>query len=119
MIRVFVIDKQCLNVDNDLDAKNLLQQGAIEVKDLSIFKGYESEVSPLNTTVNNDGTITFNLDVEQEQNKSNLQETQTKQRELQSQLDELMIAHNQAVMLGDTELAEQLKTEYQSLVNGS
>ena len=48
-----------------------------------------------------------------------LQETTAKQSELQSQLDELMIAYNQAVMLGDTALADELKTEYQSLVNGS
>lgn len=53
------------------------------------------------------------------QDELELQKTTAKQSELQSQLDELMNAHNQAVMLGDTELAEQLKTEYQSLVNGS
>lgn len=53
------------------------------------------------------------------QDELDLQETTAKQSKLQSQLDELMTAHNQAVMLGDTELAEQLKTEYQSLVNGS
>lgn len=53
------------------------------------------------------------------QDELELQKTTAKQSELQSQLDELMNAHNQAVMLGDTELAEQLKTEYQSLVDGS
>lgn len=53
------------------------------------------------------------------QDELKLQKTTAKQSELQSQLNELMTAHNQAVMLGDTELAEQLKTEYQSLVNGS
>ena len=53
------------------------------------------------------------------QDELELQKTTAKQSELQSQLDELMTAHNQAVMLGDTELAEQLKAEYQSLVNGS
>lgn len=53
------------------------------------------------------------------QDELKLQKTTAKQSELQAQLDELMTAHNQAVMLGDTELAEQLKTEYQSLVNGS
>lgn len=53
------------------------------------------------------------------QDELELQKTTTKQSELQSQLNELMTAHNQAVMLGDTELAEQLKAEYQSLVNGS
>ena len=53
------------------------------------------------------------------QDELELQKTTAKQAELQSQLNELMTAHNQAVMLGDTELAEQLKAEYQSLVNGS
>lgn len=53
------------------------------------------------------------------QDELDLQKTTAKQSELQAQLNELMNAHNQAVMLGDTELAEQLKAEYQSLVNGS
>lgn len=53
------------------------------------------------------------------QDELDLQETTAKQSELQAQLNELMTAHNQAVMLGDTALADELKTEYQSLVNGS
>ena len=53
------------------------------------------------------------------QDELDLQETTAKQNELHSQLDELMTAYNQAVMLGDTALADELKTEYQSLVNGS
>lgn len=53
------------------------------------------------------------------QDELDLQETTAKQSELQSQLDELMTAYNQAVMLGDTALADELKAEYQSLVNGS
>ena len=53
------------------------------------------------------------------QDELDLQKTTAKQSELQSQLDELMTAYNQAVMLGDTALADELKIEYQSLVNGS
>lgn len=53
------------------------------------------------------------------QDELDLKETTAKQSELQSQLDELMTAHNQAVMLGDTALADELKAEYQSLVNGA
>ena len=53
------------------------------------------------------------------QDELDLKETTAKQSELQSQLNELMTAHNQAVMLGDTALADELKAEYQSLVNGS
>lgn len=59
MNRVFILDKICLNVDNETDAQNLIRQGAKEIKDLSIFKGYESLVSPTNTVVNDDGSITF------------------------------------------------------------
>ena len=61
MIRVFILDKICLNVDNETDAQNLLEQGAKEVEDLSIFQGYENMVSPENTLVNDDGSITFTL----------------------------------------------------------
>lgn len=53
------------------------------------------------------------------QEEINLQETTAKQNELQAQLNELMTAYNQAVMLGNSELADSLKAEYQSLVNGS
>lgn len=53
------------------------------------------------------------------QDELDLQETTAKQSELQAQLDELMTAHNQAIMLDDTALADELKAEYQSLVNGS
>ena len=59
MYRVFILDKICLNVDNETDAQNLIRQGAKEIKDLSIFKGYENLVSPTNTVVNDDGSITF------------------------------------------------------------
>ena len=61
MIRVFILNdkKTCVNVDNDTDAQNLISQGAKEIKDLSIFKGYENLVSPTNTAVNDDGSITF------------------------------------------------------------
>ena len=53
------------------------------------------------------------------QDELDLKETTAKQSELRSQLNEIMTAHNQAVMLGDTALADELKAEYQSLVNGS
>lgn len=53
------------------------------------------------------------------QEEIDLENTQTKLNELNQSLNELMTAYNQAVMLGDTALADELKTEYQSLVNGS
>ena len=59
MYRVFILDKICLNVDNEIDAQNLISQGAKEIKDLSIFNGYENLVCPINTVVNDDGSITF------------------------------------------------------------
>lgn len=72
-------------------------------------------------TVDSDGHRQFTVvePTKPSQDELDLQKTTAKQSELQSQLNELMTAHNQAVMLGDTELAEQLKAEYQSLVNGS
>lgn len=73
------------------------------------FVSYNSKTGLLTIAKNKDLT----------QTELDLQENNLKQTKLQSHLNELMTAHNQAVMLGDTELAEQLKAEYQSLVNGS
>ena len=67
MIRVFILKdkKTCVNVHNDIKAQDLLNDGAYEIKDLSIFKGWERTVSPLNTTVNPDGvSVTFNFSEE-------------------------------------------------------
>ena len=64
MIRVFILKdkKTCVNVCDDNEAQDLINDGAYEIKDLSIFRGYERTVSPLNTTVNPDGvSVTFNF----------------------------------------------------------
>ena len=64
MIRVFILKdkKTCVNVHDDNKAQDLINDGAYEITDLSIFKGYEHTVSPLNTTVNPDGvSVTFNF----------------------------------------------------------
>lgn len=67
MIRVFILKdkKTCVNVHDDNKAQDLINDGAYEIKDLSIFRGYERTVSPLNTTVNPDGvSVTFNFSEE-------------------------------------------------------
>ena len=57
MIRVFILNNKCINVTSDFDVQRLESLGATEVKDLSVFKGYESFVSPLNTSVDDNGNI--------------------------------------------------------------
>lgn len=67
MTRVFILKdkKTCVNVCDDNEAQDLINDGAYEIKDLSIFRGYERTVSPLNTTVNPDGvSVTFNFSEE-------------------------------------------------------
>lgn len=62
MIRVFILNdkKTCVNVDNDTDAQNLIDNGAFEIQDLSVFNGHENLVSAENTVVNSDGvSVTF------------------------------------------------------------
>ena len=62
-MRIFIYKNQCVNVDNDADAVRLLQQGARELTTEEIRKygmaGYEQYVSPMNTIINADGTVTF------------------------------------------------------------
>ena len=67
MIRIFVVDteegKICVNVDNADDADRLLSEGARELSETEIeahgMAGFENHVSPANTTVHDDGSITF------------------------------------------------------------
>ena len=62
MIRVFILNdkKTCVNVDNDTDAQRLIDNGAFEIQDLSVFNGHENLVSAENTVVNpKDMSVTF------------------------------------------------------------
>ena len=62
-MRVLIYKNQCFNVDNDVDAARLLEQGARELTAEEIrqygMAGFEQYVSPLNTVVKADGTVTF------------------------------------------------------------
>ena len=42
MIKVFILNSECINVDNKTDARRLIKEGAKEVTDLSIFGEYKS-----------------------------------------------------------------------------
>lgn len=63
MHKIFEYSRIVLNVDNDSDAQKLLEQGARELTPQEIaaagMTGYEHLVSPANTVVGDDGTITF------------------------------------------------------------
>lgn len=63
MHKIFEYSRGVLNVDNDADAQKLLEQGARELTTQEIaaagMTGYEHLVSPANTVVGDDGTITF------------------------------------------------------------
>lgn len=118
MIKLYKYEGHCVNVTSTFDARRLERLGAIEVKDLSIFKGFEKEVSPLNTIVNDDGTITFNLDVEQQKTKSDLQSVQRDLNELNQSLEQLKEAYLSAVLCGNEEAQVRIKAQYQSILKG-
>ena len=118
MIKVYKYEGHCVNATSTFDARRLERLGAIEVKDLSIFKGFEKEVSPLNTTVNGDGTVTFNLDVEQQKTKSDLQKAQRELNELNQSLEQLKEAYLSAALCGNEEAQVKIKERYQALLNG-
>ena len=118
MIKVYKYEGHCVNVTSTFDARRLERLGAIEVKDLSIFKGFEKEVSPLNTIVNDDGTITFNLDVERQKTKSDLQKAQRELNNLTQSLSELREAYISAILSGNESTATRIKAQYQALLNG-
>jgi len=62
-MQIIIYNHQCFNVDNEADAARLLQQGARELTAEEIrqygMAGFEQYVSPANTVVNADGTVTF------------------------------------------------------------
>lgn len=118
MIRVFVLNNKCVNVSSDFDAQRLESLGATEVKNLSIFKGYESEVSPLNTSVDDNGNITFNFDFSIQNKNKELKNTQTKLNALNQQLSELKESYVSAILSGNDDVALQIREQYQTLLNG-
>lgn len=63
MIQIFIINDQCINVDNDEDAQVLIKTGARLLTQQEIASagmiGYEHIVSPENTKIDSDGSIVF------------------------------------------------------------
>ena len=118
MIRVFILNNKCVNVTSDFDVQRLESLGATEVKDLSVFKGYERYASPLNTNVDDDGNITFDFDFSIQNEKKKLENTQTKLNTLNQQLSELKENYVSAILSGNDDVALQIKTQYQTLLNG-
>ena len=118
MIKVYKYEGHCVNVTSDFDAQRLESLGATEVKDLSVFKGYESFVSPLNTSVDDNGNITFDFDFSIQNEKKKLENTQTKLNTLNQQLSELKENYVSAILSGNDDVALQIKTQYQTLLNG-
>lgn len=63
MNRIFIVGAGTVNVDNEADAQRLLESGARELTPEEIaaagMTGYENAVSPANTVVHADGTISF------------------------------------------------------------
>lgn len=62
-MHIIIHNNQCFNVDNTVDVTRLLEQGARELTPDEIrqygMAGYEQYVSPVDTVVNADGTVTF------------------------------------------------------------
>lgn len=62
-MRIFIVKNVAVNVDNDIDANELLAQGARELTTEEIsaagMTGYEHLVGPGNTTVAESGEVTF------------------------------------------------------------
>lgn len=62
-MKILIIDKTVCNIDNKIDTASLLSQGARELTRQEIeaagMTGHEHLVSPVNTVVDENGTITF------------------------------------------------------------
>lgn len=62
-MHIIIYNNQCFNVDNDSDAASLCKHGARELtaKEISAYgmEGFEQYISPKNTVVLDDGSVTF------------------------------------------------------------
>ena len=113
MIRVFIFDNKCINVDNDIDAENLLKKGAQEINDLSVFNGLDSFVSPDNVDVLNDGTLDTSRLKAECSNKEN--EIAQLDAEYEKNKQQLMQYYFEFSIAGDTEGMEAIKAELAAL----
>lgn len=114
MIKVFILNGECINVDNKTDARRLINEGAKEVTDLSIFGDHVKDVCPANTKVNKDGSITFTPPTSETVEQKAIQtEFLTKENRIAEIKEELVTA----TLLDDSETISALKAEYKELVN--
>lgn len=114
MIKVFILNGECINVDNKTDARRLIKEGAKEVTDLSIFGDHVKDVCPANTKVNADGSITFTPPTDEAVKQKEIQkEILTKDKRIAEIKEELVTAY----LLDDEDTLETLKTEYKELIN--
>lgn len=114
MIKVFILNGECINVDNKTDARRLINEGAKEVTDLSIFGDHVKDVCPANTKVNKDGSITFTPPTNEAVEQKAIQtELLTKESRIAEIKDEIVTA----TLLDDSETISALKAEYKELVN--
>jgi len=97
--RIFVYDtvegKITFNIDNDQDCEEILRKGARELSLEEIKKygmeGYENWVSPLNTKVNEDGSVTFTPPSKEEFEKPYIDMFNIKRNNLLSSTDYLIL----------------------------
>lgn len=114
MIKVFILNGECINVDNETDARRLIKDGANEVTDLSIFGDNVKDVCPANTKVNADGSITFTPPTDEAVKQKEIQkEILDKDKRIAEIKDKLLTA----VLLDDTDTVNSLKAEYKELLN--
>lgn len=117
-MRIIIHNNQCFNVDNDADAASLLQQGARELTTEEIrqygMAGFEQHVSPANTVVNADGTVTFTPpDVAAEQ-------TAMRRQEIHAELDRIDRASSRslrAILAAQAAGTEPAQADVQVLQN--
>ena len=117
MIRVFILNdkKTCVNVDNDTDAQRLIDNGAFEIQDLSVFNGHENLVSAENTVVNpKDMSVTFTYP----EDELTLFQLQQEQTTLETQIAELKDQLSTAILANNEKEIESIKSQYQTLVGG-
>lgn len=114
MIKVFILNSECINVDNETDARRLVKEGAKEVTDLSIFGDHVKDVCSANTKVNADGSITFTPPTDEAVKQKEIQkEILIKDNRITEIKEELITAY----LLDDTDTVKNLKAEYKELLN--
>lgn len=119
-MHIIIYNNQCFNVDNNADTIRLLEQGARELTAEEIvtcgMMGFEQYVSPANTMVNADGTVTFTPpDVAGQQKEARRQEIHAELDRIDAKKVRSASAIALAIAKGDTPDAEDVAvlTQYE------